>query len=162
MALPATTLPHVDTWRAEVLRRVRHGERFAGLFGTARDAGCQLTALLVASDDVHALDAMLDTEPLSYQALTPALPAAFWYERALHDLSGVTPLGHPRLDPLLLPLPPGAQRPQPGGAIAAAILGTHESRGPADVSGRGMFSIPHGPVRSGRVRVDRVPGRDPR
>ena len=151
MALPrpdVTTLHHMDAWRAEVLRRVRDGERFAGLFGTARGAGCQLTALLVGPDTIDSLDAVVDGQ-LAYQSLTPQLPAAFWYERALHDLSGVTPLGHPRLDPLLLPLPAGAARPHPGRAAAPAVLAPHESRGPVDVSGHGIFSIPYGPVRAG-------------
>jgi formate hydrogenlyase subunit 5 len=149
MARPATTLAQVDTWRVEVLARVRRGERFAGLFGTARSDSCQLTALLVGPERIDALDAIVEQQPMAYESLTPDLRAAFWYERALHDLSGVVPRGHPRLDPLLLPLPAGAVRPQPGRAAAAAGLGTHESRGPVDVSGRGMFSIPHGPVRSG-------------
>ena len=40
----------------------------------------------------------------SYPALTPVLGAAFWYEREIHDLFGVAPAGHPRLEPLILPL----------------------------------------------------------
>jgi formate hydrogenlyase subunit 5 len=148
MALPVHTLPHVDAWRAEVLRRVSAGERFAGLFGTARGPGVQLTALLVGSVGIDAVDGLVEGT-LTYPSLTPQLPAAFWYERALHDLSGVTPVGHPRLDPLLLPLLPGAHRPQPGGAAAPAVLAPHDLRGPVDVSGHGIFSIAYGPVRSG-------------
>ena len=48
---------------------------------------------------------MLPPGAASYPALTPLLGAAFWYEREIHDLFGVIPHGHPRLEPLLLPQP---------------------------------------------------------
>ena len=89
-----------------------------------------------------------------YPSLTPEVPAAFWYERALHDLSDVTALGHPRLDPLLLPRAPGQPSPRPG-HVDSAVLNRHvhsqaaDTHGPVDVYGRGMFSLPLGPVRSG-------------
>lgn len=146
MALPVHTLPHVNEWRTEVLRRAAGGERFAGLFGTARGDRTQLTALLVGPDRIDDVDTLVGAE---YPSLTPQLPAAFWYERALHDLSGVTPVRHPRLDPLLLPLPAGAERPRPGRADAPPVLAPHDLRGPVEVSGHGIFSIAYGPVRSG-------------
>ena len=42
------------------------------------------------------------SQPLEYPSLTPLLPAAAWYEREIHDLFGLTPLGHPDLRPLVL------------------------------------------------------------
>jgi Ni,Fe-hydrogenase III large subunit len=53
--------------------------------------------------------------------------AAFWYERVIHDQFGLVPEGHPRLAPLI----------RPGDPL------------PRHVEGYGMFTIPHGPVRSG-------------
>ena len=67
----------------------------------------------------------------SYPALTPRLGAAFWYEREIHDRFGVVPEGHPRLAPLI----------RPGSAEDHAL--------PRHVAGYGIFTIPHGPVRSG-------------
>ena len=63
----------------------------------------------------------------SYPALTPRLGAAFWYERVIHDEFGLVPDGHPRLAPLI----------RPGDPL------------PRHVEGYGLFTIPHGPVRSG-------------
>lgn len=156
MALPLTSTaaptPRVDSWRHEVLRRVAAGDRFAGLYGTDRDGACELTAMLTAVDGIDCLGTLVRPGPdrtLRYPSLSPDVPAAFWYERALHDLSGVVPDGHPRLDPLLLPLADDIDRPRPGLPGAQRRVRSEEGRGPIDVSGRGMFTLPFGPVRSG-------------
>jgi formate hydrogenlyase subunit 5 len=113
-----------------LLQRVGAGDRFAGLYGTAvLEDALRLTALVATADRVEALDALLPASQRRYPALTPKLPAAFWYERELHDLYGVVPDGHPRLEPLVVP-PPG-------------------DTPPPHVAGTGLFTIPHGPVRSG-------------
>ena len=39
---------------------------------------------------------------LSYESLTPVLPAAAWYEREIRDMFGIVPLGHPDPRPLVL------------------------------------------------------------
>jgi formate hydrogenlyase subunit 5 len=155
----ATTVIDVplDQWHTRVAKHVGDGDRFAGVYCTHRGDEAQLHALLVGPVAVAALRAQLtpdDDGGLSYPSLTPDVPAAFWYERALHDLSGVVPLGHPRLDPLLLPRDPGQPSPRPGHADHA-VLDRHihsratERHGPVDVGGQGMFTLPLGPVRSG-------------
>ena len=68
---------------------------------------------------------------MSYPALTPRLGAAFWYERVIHDRFGVIAEGHPRLAPLI----------RAGSPEEHAL--------PRQVEGYGIFTIPHGPVRSG-------------
>jgi formate hydrogenlyase subunit 5 len=113
----------------EVTRAVAGGARLADLFATARPEGLLLTARLVAAAEVTALEVILPPGTARYPALTPRLGAAFWYEREIHDLFGVVPEGHPRLQPLIL---------TPG------VLPSH-------VAGPGLFTIPHGPVRSGVV-----------
>jgi formate hydrogenlyase subunit 5 len=147
----------LHVWRTQVADRVAAGERFAGVYGTHRGDAVQLHALLVAAHSVGCLRTELSPDAdgaLAYPSLTPDVPAAFWYERALHDLSGVVPSGHPRLDPLLLPLQPGQPSPRPGHAEQAR-LDRHvhsraaEQHGPVDVSGGGVFTLPLGPVRSG-------------
>lgn len=138
----------VNSWRADVGARVAADVRFAGLFATSRDTGTTLTAVLVDSEKAFAIDTELAED--HYPSVTELVPAAFWYERALHDLSGITPVGHPRLDPLLLPSDATTRPPRPGGGPARTEgLTPAEMKGPTDVTGRGMFSLPHGPVRSG-------------
>jgi Ni,Fe-hydrogenase III large subunit len=140
----------VTTWRKQVLDEVTNGQRFAGLFGTAVTEGVRLTALLAdPADGLRAVDTVLPGWQRGYPALTPDLGAAFWYERELHDLFGILPESHPRLDPLILPLPDAASRPQPGTTTAPGPLMPVEATIDRHVLGPGMFTIPHGPVRSG-------------
>lgn len=152
----AADLP-LEYWRADVVEHVTAGYRFGGVYAAHDMQTAQLHALLVGDARVSCLRARLtpDSEgAMSYPALTPDVPAAFWYERALHDLSGVVPIGHPRLDPLLLARQPGQPSPRPG-YINHATLDRHihssatEPRGPVDVGGSGVFTLPLGPVRSG-------------
>jgi Ni,Fe-hydrogenase III large subunit len=139
-------------WRAEIMDARGGGSRFAGLFGSDVDGGLAITALLARADGVDAVDLMLPPGASSYPALTPTLTAAFWYERELHDLFGVTPDGHPRLDPLVLPLLDSkSPRPRPGAADCPEALTPDEAMLPRMVTGEGLFTIPHGPVRSGVV-----------
>jgi Ni,Fe-hydrogenase III large subunit len=133
-----------------MLDEVSNGRRFAGLFGTAVADGTQLTALLADPvDGLRAVDTTLPGSQQSYPALTPDLGAAFWYERELHDLFGIVPQDHPRLDPLVLPLPDAAARPQPGASTSPEALMPIEAVTDRHVLGPGLFTIPHGPVRSG-------------
>lgn len=161
-----TQMP-VDLWRTTVLQRLAGGDRFAGLFGSAGADSCRITVLLSGGsgiDAVHTMALRDDSGRLSYPCLSDQVPAAFWYERALHDLSGVVPIGHPRLDPLLLPRACELPAPRPGHPTSADALHPEERLGPVDVQGRGMFVIPFGPVRSGVVEsieyLIETPGED--
>jgi formate hydrogenlyase subunit 5 len=117
----------------EIEARIDVGDRFAGLFATrpAREAPLTLSAHLATPGGVDTLEASLPPGGHSYPSLTPRLGAAFWYEREIHDTFGVVPEGHPRLAPLV----------RPGSPEPRAL--------PRHVTGYGMFTIPHGPVRSG-------------
>ncbi|HVV22964.1 MAG TPA: NADH-quinone oxidoreductase subunit C, partial [Pseudonocardiaceae bacterium] len=141
-------------WRTLVLKEVQAGRRLAGLFGTAVGEQVRITAALAdtaadAADGIRLLDTMLPSWQRDYPALTPDTAAAFWYERELHDLFGIEPTGHPRLDPLVLPLPDTASRPRPGSPVQPGTLHPTEEAVGRHVLGPGMFTIPHGPVRSG-------------
>jgi formate hydrogenlyase subunit 5 len=105
------------------------GSRLADLFGTERDDGLLLTAHLAGQAGFSSAEFLVPAGQQSYPALTPLVGAAFWYEREIHDLFGVVPAGHPRLEPLVW-------------APGAPPLPRH-------VTGPGLFTIPHGPVRSG-------------
>jgi formate hydrogenlyase subunit 5 len=142
------------------------GRRFAGLMATQRPGGLVLSAHLAGTKDITTYDVVLPPGASSYPALTPVLGAAFWYEREIHDLFGVVPAGHPRLEPLILPLHDDRQpRPQPGtpGPEPAGIWPDEHSV-PRHVLGAGLFTIPHGPVRSGVVEsieyLVETPGED--
>ncbi len=126
-----TTLTQPDVlalWK-ELESRVAVGDRFADLFAyriADRDP-VTLSAHVATAGDVDTLEVTLPAGAASYPALTPRVGAAFWYERVIHDELGLVPDGHPRLAPLL----------RPGDPL------------PRHVEGYGLFTIPHGPVRSG-------------
>jgi formate hydrogenlyase subunit 5 len=141
-------LPGVGSWQSGIVARIQGGARFAGLFATSRDPGAILTAVLAEPGQVTATDTLISSADGSYPALTPDVPAASWYERASHDLSGLNPAGHPRPEPLLLPLGDASARPRPGAGRTGGLQ-PEEPPGLADVGGYGLFTIPHGPVRSG-------------
>ncbi|MGA2527762.1 MAG: NADH-quinone oxidoreductase subunit C [Acidimicrobiales bacterium] len=136
-----------------VARRLSEGSRFAGLFASAKsDGSTVLRALLAQRGQRQILAARLDPGTNHYPALSALVSASSWYEREIHDLFGIEPVGHPRLEPLLLALGqderwrprPGSQRAHEQGlpVLDDATLSSH-------VAGQGLFTIPHGPVRSG-------------
>jgi len=130
MTITSTEPTVAALWEA-LAARVARGERFAGLSAGRSDAAVTLTAYLAGPGEVSSLEASLPPGAVSYPALTPVIGAAFWYERVIHDQTGVVPEGHPRLAPLV----------RPGNPEEHAL--------PRHVAGYGMFTIPHGPVRSG-------------
>jgi formate hydrogenlyase subunit 5 len=123
--------PSVAALREALQARVAGGMRFAGVFAARRDGGITLSAYVAGPGRIDTLEAPLPPGAASYPALTPMIGAAFWYERVIHDETGVIPNGHPRLAPLV-----AAGRPE-------------DHALPRHVTGYGMFTIPHGPVRSG-------------
>jgi Ni,Fe-hydrogenase III large subunit len=126
------TQPRAGTLWNELTARTAAGDRFAGLHAAAApDGALVLSAHVATPDGISTLETSLPPDTTSYPALTPRIGAAFWYERVIHDRFGVIPEGHPRLASLIRPGPPEAH-----------ILPRH-------VTGYGVFTIPHGPVRSG-------------
>lgn len=141
----------ITAWRTEVARRHHDGDRFAGMFGTADGDTTTLTAAFATGPDIDLLSTTLSPAAESYPALTPLVPAAFWYEREISDLFGLRATGHPRLDPLVLPLAPGSTRPRPGDGNDLNAATPHEEPVAGHLEGTGLFTLPHGPVRSGVV-----------
>jgi Ni,Fe-hydrogenase III large subunit len=134
---------------ATLAGEVTRGSRFAGLFGTAGPDGVLLSAHLADGARLRTVDALVPGD--RYPSVSTRVGAAFWYEREIQDMFGLAAEGHPRPEPLILPLPNGfAWRPRPGDPATAPrpadpdprTLGRH-------VTGPGLFTIPHGPVRSG-------------
>jgi len=155
--------PDIPALRDAVASEVAGGRRLADLFGTARGGGLLLTARLAGPGTITALEAVLPAGEPGYPALTPLVGAAFWYERELHDLFGVVPAGHPRLEPLVLPARV-ADVPRPGAAGGPERIDPDARVLPRHAVGPGLFTIPHGPVRSGVVEsieyLVETPGED--
>ena len=132
-----------------VSERVKNGARFCGLFATAESEGTRLVAVLSEGEMLQNETAIVADDAGCYPALTPHIPAAAWYEREIHDLFGIKPEGHARLDPLVLPLVSGSPRPRPGSGKPFEPVELDPSPLPAHLRGEGVFTIPYGPVRSG-------------
>ena len=126
-----STEPSVIALWDTLAARIDRGDRFAGLFAVPRNGAVMLSAQVATSGSVDTLEAALPSGAAGYPALTPRVGAAFWYERVIHDETGIVPEGHPRLAPLI----------RPGNPEDHAL--------PLHVAGYGLFTIPHGPVRSG-------------
>ena len=125
-----STEPAVAALREALADRTGRGERFAGLSASRSGGTVTLSAYVAAPGRIDTLEATLPPGAPGYPSLTlapPAIGAAFWYERLIHDETGIVPEGHPRLAPLV----------KPGDPL------------PRHVTGYGLFTIPHGPVRSG-------------
>ena len=125
-----STEPAVAALREALAGRTGRGERFAGLSASRSGGTVTLSAYVAAPGRIDTLEATLPPGASGYPSLTlapPAIGAAFWYERLIHDETGIVPEGHPRLAPLV----------KPGDPL------------PRHVTGYGLFTIPHGPVRSG-------------
>jgi Ni,Fe-hydrogenase III large subunit len=147
MTITSTESGVTALWDTLITRVAAGGSRFAALSATRGPAGSAgpagpvgfdegrvtLTAHVARPDGIDTLETTLPPDAKSYPSLTARLPAAFWYERVIHDLTGLVPLGHPRLAPLIR-----------SGAPDGYALPRH-------VDGYGLFTIPHGPVRSGVV-----------
>ncbi len=131
------------------LRRVRDGARFCGLFPVPRASGGSQLLSVVSVDGTLVVEEVTIPPQGRFASLTPEIPAASWYERRARDLFGVDALGHPRLDPLVFPVPPGTPAPLAAGGEPTVAMEPDLSPLPVHLHGQGVFTIPYGPVRSG-------------
>jgi formate hydrogenlyase subunit 5 len=118
---------HLSALEAGAKTLSQHGARFVSLFVT-HTPEISLLAVFAFRGELVCLRSQIDNQPLAYQSISTAIPAALWAERELNDRFDVTPLGHPDLTPLKGPDPD--------------LLRSH-------VVGEDIFSIPYGPIRSG-------------
>lgn len=116
--------------------------RLMMLFVTARESSRELNAIVASDGSVTRLLAPVPGD--AYGAITPAVPAAHWFEREIRDVWGIVPEGHPRLEPLIVHGPEQSEI-----ALPANGNGRGEHRGAERLSGPGVFVFPYGPVRSG-------------
>ncbi len=132
-----------------VAAHVSEGARFGGLFAIARAGETRLCYVLAADGSLLREDVVLAAGSRGFATATAAIPSATWYEREIHDLFGLVPIGHARLDPLVLPLASDAPRPRPGSWQHVGPVELDTRPLPAHLQGEGVFTMPYGPVRSG-------------
>jgi Ni,Fe-hydrogenase III large subunit len=137
--LRSTEIAYPRQLASTVSELVGAGGRLMTLFVDPNESGGELVALVREGGEVNAVRVGL-SDGTSYPSLTPEVPAAHWHEREIHDLHGIEPIGHPRLEPLLR-TPNGERLPERAGEF--------EHRGHRRMGGAGVFVIPYGPVRSG-------------
>ncbi|MEG0797993.1 MAG: NADH-quinone oxidoreductase subunit C [Acidaminococcaceae bacterium] len=102
---------------------------------------------------LHTLRAELAPEgDLSYPALTSVLPAAAWYEREIHDLLGLLPVGHPDLRPLVLheTFPEGFYPLRKNIPVQTAVRGRRDYK-MHSAQGEGVFEVAVGPIHAGII-----------
>lgn len=119
------------------------GGRLMMLFACESGGGRRELRAVVRADEV----VVVLRAPVSgtvYPAITPLVPAAHWFEREIHDVYGIAPEGHPRLEPLVYHAPDAGELSLPSEDDVRV-----EHRGAERLAGPGVFVIPYGPVRSG-------------
>lgn len=90
--------------------------------------------------------------PLEFPSLTPLTAAAAWYEREIHDLFGLVPLGHPDLRPLVLHENwPQGLHPLRRDVCDCPVDTADEYYHIPRVEGEGVFEVPVGPIHAGII-----------
>jgi Ni,Fe-hydrogenase III large subunit len=154
----------LELFAAEVAFALNGKHRLAELFAVPEGTRVRLVAALAEEGRLLVITTTLPEGTTAYPSVTALVPGADWYEREIHDLFGIEAIGHPDLDPLVLPLSTGSIRPRPGSGDEIPRLTPSSAPLPALVTGEGMFTIPYGPVRSGVFEaieyVTETPGED--
>jgi Ni,Fe-hydrogenase III large subunit/Ni,Fe-hydrogenase III component G len=100
------------------------------------------------------VETAIDPAEPRFPAVTPALPAAHWYEREVQDLLGLTAVGHPDPRPLVLhdDWPSGVYPLRKDFDPAAAVprVPRRDFR-PPHLRGEGLIEIPVGPIHAGII-----------
>lgn len=128
-----------------------------GLLTARRSAAGQGFALLTlviepARQSVALWESPLVASDRAFPTLTPRVPQAHWFERALFDLFGLRPEGHPHFKSLLL----HEAWPEGFHPLRAADSMPDESRARRTyrfmtVKGEGVYEIPVGPIHAGII-----------
>jgi len=143
----ATVIRHGGRYRLTALfandERVINGN-FAiyAIFFSKEDAAYKTIKAIIKQD-----------EPLEFPSLTPLIAAAAWYEREIHDLFGLTPVGHPDLRPLVLHenWPQGRYPLRKDFDPASLESGERIEYVVPPVQGEGVFEVPVGPIHAGII-----------
>jgi Ni,Fe-hydrogenase III large subunit/Ni,Fe-hydrogenase III component G len=90
---------------------------------------------------------------LEFPSITPKISAAAWYEREIHDLFGLTPVGHPDLRPLALHenWPDNIYPLRKDFDVRTPVPTVHKKWHMNSVEGEGVFEVPVGPIHAGII-----------
>ncbi|NLP40680.1 MAG: NADH-quinone oxidoreductase subunit F [Veillonellaceae bacterium] len=99
------------------------------------------------------LKTLLNAEPFEFPSLVPVTPAAAWFEREIHDLFGLIPIGHPDLRPLVLHENwPAELYPLRKDFDQSLVVDeAHKEYAIPEVKGEGVFEVPVGPIHAGII-----------
>ncbi|MDD1746430.1 MAG: NADH-quinone oxidoreductase subunit C [Methanomassiliicoccales archaeon] len=119
----------------------------------SNDLKLVLVLALKGEEDFAVLLTSMDPEHPSFRSLTPDIPCADWYEREMHDLLGMVPVGHPDPRPLVLYDDwPIEEHPLlkdfPAEKKVQRLPSSYTYH---RVEGEGVFEIPVGPVHAGVI-----------
>ncbi len=94
-----------------------------------------------------------DSAAPEFPSLVPVVSAAAWYEREIHDLFGLTPVGHPDLRPLVLHENwPHNQYPlRKDFDVHTPVPVVSDEYKMEYVHGKGVFEVPVGPIHAGII-----------
>jgi len=110
------------------------GGHFVGVFAASEPAPT-VRVLVAFRGELLVLGARLGEER-TYSSIAGVTPGALLPERELHDVTGIVPLGHPELEPVLRPN---------GDELPRRVVGDQ------------TFVIPYGPIRSGVFEAVQFP-----
>jgi Ni,Fe-hydrogenase III large subunit len=121
----------------------------ADLFATTGSGQPSLIVVFEVTGDPEWLLLRTQLTGDSFPSLTPATHVASWYEREIHEMHGVQPVGHPALARLRLHDWPVGQPPMRAALDRRLDIGPGVPSLVPIVHGQGVFQLPLGPVRSG-------------
>lgn len=95
----------------------------------------------------------LAEQPWQFPSLVSITPAAAWYEREIHDLFGIVPVGHPDLRPLVLHenWPEGLYPLRKDFRTEILVPVADKEYVLPAVKGEGIFEVPVGPIHAGII-----------
>lgn len=89
-----------DQFRNDLISGLTQGLRLCSLFGRPISADSATLFALLADDSEGVLRVLSADVKESYPALTPDCPQAHWFEREIHEQTGLVPRNHPWLKPI--------------------------------------------------------------
>lgn len=136
---------------------IKQGSRLALL--TARQApgnGRFALVSLILHPENHAVaiwETLLDSPDGRFPSLTPKVPQAHWFERALYDFFGLKPEGHPRFKSVILheAWPEGFHPLRETDLVVPESAPARSDYKFLTVRGEGVYEIPVGPIHAGII-----------
>lgn len=103
--------------------------------------------------DFVVIKAILGPDESEFPSIVPVTPAAAWYEREIHDLFGLKPIGHPDLRPLVLHenWPEGVYPLRKDFNEDELLTDGGRDFLIPKVAGEGVFEVPVGPIHAGII-----------